>query len=187
MYQLKVEESITDLPKDATTSKTAYNNFSIKCDTTGFSQSYFMCQNVVLAFKKGKLKPEQHSACQKAFKCVSCPALHMMVKEAKEGRVLYYRHYEPAVQNYPDKPMAKPKSEKASWYKPEMNIATTEIVEESSALKHSGIQSVIAHPKPAKPAKPKEAVAEKADLSSDIYKAAMMEAYEREGTQDAAQ
>ncbi|MDE9454561.1 hypothetical protein [Xenorhabdus bovienii] len=174
MYELKVKENVTDLPNGTVSSKTAHNGFYVQCDTTGNSQTYYLCQNVVLALKKGKIKPNQFSECQCAMKSLVCPALHMMLNEAKEGRVMYYKHYDPTVEKYPARPKAKFNTCRPSWYKPEMKIAATEVVKSDQQNKLQDVQIGASLPKPVKHEKNTPLIPD------NIYEAAMMEAYKQE-------
>ncbi|PHM52373.1 hypothetical protein [Xenorhabdus hominickii] len=178
MYKLKVKESVTDLPNGTISSKTAHNGFRVRCDTTGNTQTYFLCQNIVLALKKGNIKPSQFSECQCAMKSLSCPALHMMLSETKEGRVMYYKHCDSTIEKYPAKPQAKSNISRPSWYKPEMKIAAIEFVEPEQPSKLQDVQTIASLPEPAKKPTPTEKSTPL--MPENIYESAMLEAYKQE-------
>ena len=193
MYVLNVKESVKDLPDNVTSSRCGTNGFRVNCDTTGMNQTYTLCQSIVKAKMGGRLdKSVAYQPCSCALDKTECPAIHMMLAEKKAGRILFYEHYDPNVENYPAKPMAKQGEIKRSWFKPEMLIATTEVVEPKADVS-SGIQTINrteqknqTASKPTVKQKPSVAKDEPV-MSSNIYETAMMDAYKNEETNNATQ
>ncbi|CDL81086.1 hypothetical protein [Xenorhabdus szentirmaii] len=107
MYELKVKESVTNLPEGVDKSLCPTNAFRIHCDTTGNLQSYTLCQHIVKAKKEKRLgRAGMFKECTYALDNVACPALLMMLTEYKASRIMFYDHYDPSIENYPDRPMA---------------------------------------------------------------------------------
>ncbi|MCU6236739.1 hypothetical protein KWH75_06610 [Morganella morganii] len=110
----------------------------------------------------------------------------MMLAEKKAGCLLFYEHYDPNVENYPAKPMAKQSEIKRSWFKPEMLIATTEIAESKADIS-SGIQTINRTKQKKQPAAKPSVKRNEPVMSSNIYEAAMMDAYKNEELNNDAQ
>lgn len=184
---LNVKEHVVGLPENVTSSFVATNAYRIKCEPTGYNQSYNLCQHIVNAKRTGKLDSMKScAACSDALSKVECPAIHMMVAEKKAGRVLYYEHFAPSEQRYPEKPVREVSEISRSWFNKDMLIPTTVVVEK--AEKQNGImtistnEQVTTNPMP-QPTKPNTKVAP-ASLDN-IYESAMMDAFRNENTHNA--
>lgn len=187
MYVLNVKGSVKNLPENVTNSRCGTNGFRINCDTTGMNQTYTLCQSIVKAKMGGRLdKSIAYQPCSCALDKTECPAIHMMLAEKKAGCLLFYEHYDPNVENYPAKPMAKQSEIKRSWFKPEMLIATTEIAESKADIS-SGIQTINRTEQKKQPAAKPPVKSNEPVMSSNIYEAAMMDAYKNEELNNDAQ
>nr|WP_181374671.1 hypothetical protein [Pectobacterium carotovorum]AKG47503.1 hypothetical protein pA_00063 [Pectobacterium carotovorum] len=182
MKKLNVEEHVIGLPVDVNSSFVATNAYRIKCEPTGYNQSYNLCQHIVNAKRTGKLDSMKScEACSAALSKVECPAIHMMLAEKKAGRVLFYEHFDPAVVNYPEKPMRDTKEISRSWFSKDMLIPTTKIIESNKDNSGVSITTLTRETTVDKSKQPEKLIEKIAPKSIDnIYEMAMMETFQKE-------
>lgn len=184
MKKINVEEHVVNLPEGVETSLIATNAYRIKCEPTGFNQTYTLCQHIVNAKRKGTLdKMKSCAPCTVALSKVECPAIHMMVAEKKAGRVLYYEHYDPSVVNFPEKPIRETKEIARSWFNKDMLIPTVKV--EETECSQNAIMTINSPIKESTTQQEKPKVNSTPESIDNIYAAGMKEAFKNESSHNA--